>query len=184
MYNRKWKQFLLFHQPLTIATVSFHLCNTARPPAPSYSCALTNGSSNITRLTLTWTQPPSDDNITQYCINSSPEYPFPNSVCVTSNVRMYHFDVQEGLEYNFTLFAVNCGNQNGTKTDPIFVFPQGVCKCRSSRRVYVKVCLNGTTYYLVVMFCEKNHSAFVRSLVFHKSDLAVHIQVPSVLNRI
>ena len=109
-----------------VATVSFHI---ARPPAPSYSCALSNGNSNMTRLTLTWTQSPSDDNITQYCINSHPEYPFANSVCVPPNVRMYHYDVQEGLEYNFTVFAVNCGNQNGTKTPPILVFPQGVCVC-------------------------------------------------------
>ena len=120
-------RIVFFDYVTFVATVSSHLCNTARPPAPSYSCALSNGSGNMTRLTLTWTQPPSDDNITQYCINSSPEYPFANSVCVTPNVRMYHYDVHEGLEYNFTLFAVNCGLQNGTKTTPILVFPQGVC---------------------------------------------------------
>ena len=134
-----------------------HLCTTvlfqtARPPAPSYSCALSNGSGNMTRLTLTWTQPPSDDNITQYCINSSPEYPFANSVCVTPNVRMYHYDVQEGLEYNFTLFAVNCGNQNGTKTTPILVFPQGVCVC---------VCMKWhAPHHLVAVFCDNYHVSF------------------------
>jgi len=101
------------------------LYSTATPPAPSSSCALTEGTGNTTRLTLTWTEPPSDDSIDQYCINSSPEYPSTSSLCVGSNVRTHEYRVQEGLHYNFTLFAVNCDDQNGTETAPIAVFPQG-----------------------------------------------------------
>jgi len=31
-------------------------------------------------------------------------------------VSTHEYEVQEGLQYNFTLFAVNCDDQNGTET--------------------------------------------------------------------
>ena len=99
------------------------------PQAPSYSCALAEGSGSTTRVTLTWTEPPSDDSIDQYCITSSPEYSSACSVCVTPDVQTHQYEVQQGLEYNFTILAVNCGNQNGTETAPISVFPQGMYVC-------------------------------------------------------
>ena len=101
------------------------LHSTATPPAPSSSCALTEGTGNTTQLTLSWTEPPSDDSIDQYCINSSPECPSDSSLCVGSNVSTHEYQVQEELQYNFTLFAVNCDDQNGTETAPVTVFPQG-----------------------------------------------------------
>ena len=105
------------------------------PQAPSsYSCTLAEGSGNSTRVTLTWTEPPGGDNIDQYCITSSPEYPSARSVCVTPDVRTHQYEVQQGTEYNFTILAVNCGNQNGTETAPISVFPQGMCVCVTSNK--------------------------------------------------
>ena len=106
--------------------ISNELSFSAPTQAPSYSCVLTNGSGNSTRVTLTWAEPPSDDSIDQYCITSSPEYPSARSVCVTPDVQTHQYEVQQGLEYNFTILAVNCGNQNGTETAPISVFPQGM----------------------------------------------------------
>ena len=118
---------------LLVLNFLFHI--TAPPIAPSYSCVLTNGSGNSTRVTLTWTEPPSDGSIDTYCISSSPEYSFARSVCVTPDMRTHQYEVQQGLEYNFTILAVNCGNQNGTETAPISVIAQGmhVCLCTLRR---------------------------------------------------
>ena len=129
------------------------------PQAPSYSCSLTEGSGSTTRVTLTWTEPPIGDSIDQYCIiSSSPESPSTRSVCVTPDMQTHQYEVQQGLEYNFTILAVNCGNQNGIETAPISVFPQGMYVCMYVCMylypylfMYVYVCMYVCMYVLSVL---------------------------------
>jgi len=155
------KHFFLYYSVIvhgrpTILTMCFYHCTlyfyvTVPPEAPSYSCALAEGSGSTTRVTLTWTEPPGGDNIDQYCITSSPEYPSAHSVCVTPDVQTHQYEVQQGLEYNLTILAVNCGNQNGTETPPISVFPQGICVCMYVC-MYVHVCMCVCMYVCMYMY--------------------------------
>jgi len=129
----------------------FYFHPSAIPPAPSSSCTLTEGTGNTTQLILMWTEPAGDGSIDQYCINSSPEYPSASSLCVGSNVSIHEYQVQEGLQYNFTLFAVNCEDQNGTETAPISVFPQGMYHVHPHMFLHLK-CLQVKEVHLYAVY--------------------------------
>ena len=73
-------------------------------------------------------------------------------------MQTHQYDIQRGLKYNVTLFAVNCGNQNGTATSPILIFPQGTC-------VYVFGPFEQKMHHLVAMFSYKGPCAH---LLVHK----------------
>ena len=83
-----------------------------------------------------------------YIINiptNAPQTPFGRLLNMTTvNVTQYDLTgFMAGYEYNISICGVNCGSQEGSKSEPLTITPQGkydIPKSTQKRKIGYKVC--------------------------------------------
>ena len=106
------------------------LISAAPPPQPPNNLQIESSSENSVRLTITFDPSFSADNrVERYSIWSQNVTACPNDTSISAGVGgasgYYTCDgLEAGVEYNFTVRAVNCGNQESIETDVITIAPR------------------------------------------------------------
>ena len=106
------------------------LISAAPPPQPPNNLRINSSSGNSVRLTITFDPSFSADNrVERYSIWSQNVTECPNDTSISAGVGgvpgYYTCDgLEAGVEYNFTVRAVNCGNQESIETDVITIAPR------------------------------------------------------------
>ena len=120
------------------------LPSSAPPPQPPNTLRIDRSSSssnNSVRLTMNFDPSFSEENkVEKYCIRSQNQA-CPNDSCVTAGGSYTCDGLETGVEYNFTVRAINCRDQESSETEVITVTPQSKlsfivqCKCRSGKKI-------------------------------------------------
>ena len=104
---------------------------SAPPSAPTPSCVdLTEDVSGAVNVTVSWT--PSDgDSADFYLINittNALQTPYGGLLNITiASVTQHKLTgFMAGYEYSITVRGVNCGSQEGSKSEPLTITPQGM----------------------------------------------------------
>ena len=67
-----------------------------------------------------------ENRVDSYCV-SSQSSSCPNDSCVSPSHNYSCDGLIAGGDYNFTVRAVNCGNQEGDETEQLSISPRGMC---------------------------------------------------------
>ena len=104
------------------------LISAAPPPQPPNNLQIKSSSGNSVRLTITFDPSFSADiRVERYSIWSQNVTACPNDTSISAGVGGGNYTcdgLEAGVEYNFTVRAVNCGNQESTETDVITIAPR------------------------------------------------------------
>ena len=107
-----------------------HIFAAPPPQPPSNSIQVESSSGNSVndssvRLMITFDTSFSEENrIERYCLRSL-NTACPKDSCIPAGGGYYTCDgLEAGVEYNFTVRAVNCGNQESNETEVIIIAPQ------------------------------------------------------------
>lgn len=103
------------------------LISTAPPPQPPNSLHI-NSSSNATNSVMLMinfdTSFSTDNTVEKYCIRSQSSRGVPGDTCVPVGSNYTSDELEAGGEYNFTVRAVNCVDQESNETEVITITPQ------------------------------------------------------------
>ena len=116
-----------------------------------------------------------DNRVERYCLHSL-NTACPKDSCIPAGGGYYTCDgLEAGVEYNFTVRAVNCGNQESTETDVIIIAPQGKLSLLltiSSRLALIQCCHVRLHSSVKVAYSQLNRLRLVHKFarVFFKDD--------------
>lgn len=103
------------------------LISAAPPPQPPNSLQIANSSNttNSVRLMISFDTSFSEENgVEKYCIRSQSSRSASSNSCVPAGSSYTSDGLEAGGEYNFTVRAVNCVDQESNETEVITVTPQ------------------------------------------------------------
>ena len=99
------------------------------PPSVNVFCDVSGDVSGAVNVTVSWTLSGADS-ADFYLINittNAPKTPIGRLLnTTTGSVTLTGF--MAGYEYSITVRGVNCGSQEGSKSEPLTITPQGTCQ--------------------------------------------------------
>ena len=107
------------------------LISSGPPSVPTLSCVdLSEDVSGAVNITMSWTLS-GGDSADFYLINittNAPQTPYGGLLNITTgSVTQYELTgFMTGYEYNITIHGVNCGSQEGSKSESLAIIPQGI----------------------------------------------------------
>ena len=112
------------------------------PSIPILSCVkFSGGVSEAVNVTMSWTMSGGDSG-DFYLISittNAPQTPYGRLLNITTGSATQHemTGFLTGYEYNITVHGVNCGNLEGTESEPLVITPQG----KNKNKILVQVLL-------------------------------------------